>query len=270
MANGDALDFADPFCAASPCTITATGGTGIFSGATGSGTISLDVEDMGWTYTETDSGSILLTLAGGEGVTISPGSLQLQTALGTTPAVGGLAVNNLEAKSISFTAAASADSGSWLSVSPPSGTVAAGSRGALAVTANPTGLPLGVYNGQISVTFTGGAQTIPVIFVVGNSGAKLQLSQTGLSFRAVSGGPAPAPGLISVANTGVGTLAGLAATTSVTGSGPNWLQANIASGFAGQTSAIVTVLANPGSLPPGTYSAKSACLCLARPIPRKR
>jgi uncharacterized protein (TIGR03437 family) len=252
MANG-ALDFAGPACTSTTCTITATGGTGIFSGATGSGTISLDITTSGGSYTETDSGSIQLTLAGGQGVTISPGSLQLETALGTTPAVGGLVLNNQEATSISFTTAASADTGSWLSVSPASGTVAAGSTGALVVTANPTGLPLGVYNGQISVTFTGGAQTILVVFVVGNSGAKLQLSQTGLFLKAVSGGPSPAPGLISVANTGIGTLAGLTATASVTGSVPNWLQASIAPGFAGQTQTTVSVSVNPGSLPPGTH-----------------
>ncbi len=252
MASG-ALDFAGPACSQSPCTITATGGTGIFSGATGSGTISVDEKVSGGSYTETHSGSIQLTLAGGQGVTISPGSLQLQTASGTTPAVDGLVVNNLEANSISFTAAAGADTGSWLSVSPASGTVAAGSTGALVVTANPARLPLGVYNGQISVTFTGGAQTIPVIFVVGNSGAKLQLSQTGLFLKAVSGGPSPAPGLISVANTGIGTLAGLTATASVTGSVPDWLQVSIAPGFASQTQTTASVSVNPGSLPAGTH-----------------
>jgi len=114
-------------------------------------------------------------------------------------------------------------------------------------------MALGVYEGIINLDAGGIPIGVSVRLIVGDKGANLLLSETGESFVAAFGGAAPAAQTIQVQNTGAGDLTALTATTTVTGSGPNWLQASIAPGFAGQTTTPVTVTVNPGSLPAGTY-----------------
>jgi uncharacterized protein (TIGR03437 family) len=238
-----------------PVNYSISGGTGMFTGASGSLTgTSTYAYPTSTTETTTFTATGTITLAGGAGVTVLPPSLQVQTPAGT-PAASLIALNNQDGSSVNYSAAVDAPSTTpWLSVSPGSGTVNGGAAASLQVTMNPGGMALGVYQGQIDLNISGGQVQVPVTMQVGNQGAKLTLSQTGLQFLASAGGPSPATQTISAANTEMGDLSGLTATTSVTGEGPNWLQATIAPGFASQTTASVNITVSPGNLVPGTYS----------------
>ncbi len=237
---------------------TITGGTGIFTGATGTFQLILTPtsgSSASINYSATGSGTIDAPNAPG-GVSVLPTSLQLQAPQGISTALTAtLILNNQGLTAVSFTASVAATSKSdWLSVSPSSGSVPAGSTSSIQVTVNPSGLALGVYNRELELEISGGSIFVPVLLIVGDNGANLLLSETGASFLSQLGGSPPASETIQVQNTGAGDLSGLTATTSVTGSGPNWLHAAIASGFATQTSTPVTLSVDPGSLPAGMYS----------------
>jgi uncharacterized protein (TIGR03437 family) len=238
---------------------TITGGTGIFAGATGTfqyiySQVYCTAGCNSVTITFTGSGTIDAPNAPG-GLAALPSSLQLQAPQGSSaPVSKSLILSNQGLATVSFTVSAAVTSKTdWLSVSPPSGSVPVASSSSVQVTADPSGMALGVYEGQISVDAGGLPIGVSVRLIVGNKGANLQLSETGASFVAALGGSSPAAQTIQVQNTGAGDLSGLTATTSVTGSEPNWLHASITGGLAGQTQTAVTLTVEPGSLPPGPH-----------------
>lgn len=239
------------------CTGTITGGTGLFTGATGSYQVVNAAEYTSGgalVYAITGTGTIDAPNVPG-GVTVLPASLQLQVATGSNaPALGSVILNNQGLTNVNFTASASVSSApNWLSVSPASGAAPALSPSSLQVSANPSGLALGVYEGDVTVNESGVSILIPVRLIVGPLGAFLTLSQTGEFFQAAVGGVVPPAVPIQVTNTGAGTLTGLTATTTVTGPGPNWLHASIAPGFASLTQATASISVNPASLAAGMY-----------------
>jgi trimeric autotransporter adhesin len=237
---------------------TILGGTGIFTNATGSFQLTQTITNptpANNVVTTTLTGSGTIIEAAGGSVTELPSKLQLLSPKGSSmPVSQSLALSNTGSTAEPFTASASVTSKtSWLSISSSKGTVAAGGGASIQVTADPSGLAPGVYNGEVDLDISGGAVVVPVLFVVGNSGGNLQLYQTGASFVAAFGGPSPAAQTIDVLNTGIGTLSGLTAETMVTGSGANWLHATIATGFESQTQTTVTITVDPGSLPVGMH-----------------
>ncbi len=238
---------------------TITGGTGIFASATGSLQLTLaqvycTVGCNSVTVTLTGSGTIDVPNAPG-GLTALPASLQLQAPQGSSaPVSKTLILNNQGLAAVSFTVSAAVTSKTdWLSVSPPSGSVPAASSSSIQVTASPSGMALGVYDGELNLDAGGLPVGVSVRLIVGDKGANLVLPETGASFVAALGGSSPAAQIIQVQNTGVGDLSGLTATTSVTGSEPNWLQASIAAGFATLTQTAVSVSVDPGKLKPGIH-----------------
>jgi uncharacterized protein (TIGR03437 family) len=75
------------------------------------------------------------------------------TATGSTATTQTFVVTNGGQGTLNWAASASATSGgTWLSVSPATGSVLAGASGTMTVTANPSGLAAGDYYGQIQVT----------------------------------------------------------------------------------------------------------------------
>ena len=94
---------------------------------------------------------------------VTPASLSFNaTAGGSSPAAKTLSVSNSGGGTLNWTAAESA---SWLSVSPTSGTGA----GTITVTPSITGLAAGTYTTDVTVTAsgaTGSPKTIPVTFTV--------------------------------------------------------------------------------------------------------
>jgi uncharacterized protein (TIGR03437 family) len=150
---------------------------------------------------------------------------------------------------VAFTASASG--GSWLSVSPASGTTPA----SLSVSVNPTALSPGSYNGTITVTApgaTGSPQTVQVTLVVSSYITVTANNQTGtpsLSFTYQVGGTTPASQTLQVSSTAVPVVMFTVASSAI------WLSPGVTSGISINTPATLTVsVVNPSSLAAGQYN----------------
>ena len=147
---------------------------------------------------------------------------------------------------LSYTAAASG--GSWLSVTPASGTT----PGSASVSVSPASLAAGTYNGTITLTAAGasnGPQTVAVTLVVTAPqpppSGSLTASPTALSFRYARG---------SENNTGAQTVkvsSGTTAATFTTEVSAPWISVTPASGT---TPGSLTVSAQGSNMAAGTYT----------------
>jgi uncharacterized protein (TIGR03437 family) len=184
-------------------------------------------------------------------LTVSPTSLAFSfTSSGSNPPAQTVQVTG-NGGVLNFTAAAnSAVAGTnWLSVTPTTGTTPA----SLSISVNGAGLSPGTYIGTVTVTSPNAANspaTITVTLTVtsGTLTATPAPTAAGLTFTQPAGGAAPAVQTIAI--TGApGPLNFTASGTTTTGS--NWLTVTPASGT---TPGTVTVSANAGALPVGTYT----------------
>jgi len=166
---------------------------------------------------------------------------------GSAPASQMLALSSSSSTvtALSFTAAASVTSpagGSWLSVSPTSGTTPA----SLTVSAA-AGLAAGSYSGTVTVTSAGAGNplTVPVTL---NVLPNLVAAPTSVTFTYQQGGAQPGPQAVALSSSS-SSVAAVSFTTSVsTSSGGNWLSASATSGT---TPASITVSVNTSGLLPG-------------------
>jgi hypothetical protein len=113
----------------------------------------------------------------------------------------------------------------------------------------------GNYIGIVSVAFSPGSERfdVPVILAINSNAQNIGISQSGLTFRAVSGGGAPPAQSFSVFNVGTGAL-NFTATTSTLAGGAAWLSATPATGRSDATTApVVQVAVRPAGLAPGDY-----------------
>jgi len=101
----------------------------------------------------------------------------------------------------------------------------------------------------VSITFGGILSNVEKLPVLSNG---IILSQTGLTFNAVQGGPAPAAQSVTILS-GVGTI-NFSVSTSTFSGGP-WLSATPAAGTVqfGQPGVVIQASANPAGLSAGTY-----------------
>jgi uncharacterized protein (TIGR03437 family) len=91
---------------------------------------------------------------------------------GPAPAAQQVQVNTSSASAVSFNAAVTtADGATWLTVAPTSGTASGQTPGSLAVSVDPTGLPAGIYSGDVNVSIGALLQSVNVTFVVQPSGS---------------------------------------------------------------------------------------------------
>ena len=98
------------------------------------------------------STSVTLTV-GAPTISLTPASLTFTTKPGQSPAAQQITVRNTGNAPLSFSAAASTtNGGAWLTVSPVSGTVAAGGSTLLTVSVNSAALAAGTYSGRITVS----------------------------------------------------------------------------------------------------------------------
>jgi len=111
------------------------------------------------------------------------------TVAGTAPPAQ--AVNISGTSGISFAASAATTSGgSWLAVTPTSGTVS--STSALSIAVNTTGLAIGMYSGAVTVTSSGAAGSpavIPVTLNVVAAGPTISTVVSGASYSTTGFGP---------------------------------------------------------------------------------
>ena len=150
---------------------------------------------------------------------------------------------------LSFNAIATTVSGgSWLSVTPTSGTA----PGALSISVNGSGLTPGNYGGTVVVTApnaAGSPQTIQVALAV-NAGtiSASPAPSAGLTFTQAAGGSGPAQ-TITLTSTPVSVS--FTATATTAGSSGNWL---LVASATGSTPGSVLVSVNAASLAVGTYT----------------
>jgi len=186
---------------------------------------------------------VAFTVAGG-GVpfTVSPATLAFTyTQGGTLPAAQSLQI----AGSLSFTASAGSSGGTWLAVTPASGT----GNATLSVSVNPSSIAPGTYNGSITITPAGGpAQTVSVTLTV-SAAASLAATPNPLAFAYAAGNPPPAAQTVSV------TSVGAPVTFTATAASSGWLSLTQS---ASTTPATLSVTVNPAELGAGSYNGSIA------------
>ena len=176
-------------------------------------------------------------------IAVAPRSLQFAYAVGgTIPAAQTLQVTNSGGGTLSWSATTSA---SWLSVASPSGTAPS----TLSVLVSPTGLGAGTHTGSVQVLAAGASNSpvsVTVTLTVAPAPVSLAVSPQALTFNYTVGGAAPATQGILILNTGGGTLSWIASASAA------WVGLSSASGTA---PVVMSVSANPATLPAGSYSA---------------
>lgn len=167
-----------------------------------------------------------------------------------------LMVQNTGGGQLDFTVAAATNNGGpWLSASPSSGRALPGSPAIVTITANPLRLRTGTYTGTITVSAGAATSIVPVTITVSAVDQAILLSQTGLSFLAVSGGGIVPPRRFEVLNIGRGIVNWRVSTSTLSG-GQGWLTASPAAGSTNADAPIVPSVdarVNAAGLAPGPY-----------------
>jgi len=191
-----------------------------------------------------------VTVALPASLSVLPGSLEFRIqAGGTAPPAQSLRIENTGGSTLNWTAAAGTAIGSWLSISPSTGSTPA----SLQVGVNPSGLGAGSYSGSVTVRSSSAnvSVTAPVnLTISGSTAGVLLLSQTSLLFKAVQGGGAEPPQTFGVLNTGGGTLDWTVTTAA------SWISVTPTSGrsdYASTQIPLVTVSVDPAGLAAGFY-----------------
>src|SRR5271165_432437 len=188
----------------------------------------------------------------GSGVSVDPGGVTFSLTLGSTsPQSQLIAITNHATQAQTFSATTTG--GSWLSVSPSSGSAALGAT-TLQVTVDPTQLvAAGTYSGGVTIALGGKTYGTSVVATVSSGQQQIELSQTGFRFQAVASSVAALPSQsLLVFNGGSGSVNFTASAS--TASGASWLSVSPASGTAsGASSQVLTVKVNPTGLAGGDY-----------------
>jgi uncharacterized protein (TIGR03437 family) len=249
-------------------TANITGGTGAFEGAAGSFTYNLPGAGK--------SGVEQLTLTGSGAMLVSAGQLmqaQDQEVSTMEMTIEMLPATQMQQKfiidSVQTSAYTTVGAPSWVSVSPASGTVQAGTENALTVIVDSTNLSPGVYQGSFSIawapvssqqpalhipphTSAPAAQTVHVTAIVSSAPANLTLSQTGLQFLGAAGSPAPPQKSVTISSSGTAAIPFSTQVSTV--SGGNWLTVTSGSSqVSAGNPATLSIAADPSHLAPGVY-----------------
>jgi uncharacterized protein (TIGR03437 family) len=196
---------------------------------------------------------VVLTISANTTVSVSPTSLTFtQTQGGTAPAAQTLTLT-ASGGSTGFTASVTpVTGGTWLQVSPTSGTASASITATVLSSAST--LSVGSYTSNITITFVNSATpsiTIPVTLSI-VAAQTVTVAPTSLSFSYQVGSAAPATQTLNLTSTG-----GAVPVTISASSTPAWLSVSPASGSTGTTLAsplVVTVTVSPTSLTAATYN----------------
>ncbi len=176
----------------------------------------------------------------------NPSSLTFsyQSGSATPPSPATFAVSSSDASAINFTAAASG--GTWLSVSPTSGTSST-TANTLTLAVNPTGLAPGTYNDTVTISSSGASNkpTVAVTLAV-TSSVTLSASPARLTFSPRSNF---APQQVTVSSSGA-VVTFTVSTTILTPAGGNWLSASCPTNPC-TTPSVVTLPADRTSLTTG-------------------
>jgi uncharacterized protein (TIGR03437 family) len=188
---------------------------------------------------------VALNVSTNRSFNVTPLSLNFSAPFGGDPtATKPVALSTTDGSVVSFTAAASVTSGTWLRLDHTSGTT----PGTLNVAVDPANLSVATYSGQITISSPGlvSAVVIPITFKV-TAVASAAASPGSFSFTQVVGGAAPANQSLALTSTN-GVLS-FAISTSTNDMG-GWLTMNQ---YEGYTPANLAVKVSGGNLPAGTY-----------------
>jgi uncharacterized protein (TIGR03437 family) len=193
--------------------------------------------------------TVTLTVTGNTTVTATPASLAFTPAAGTTTPQTQTIQLSSSVTGVSFLVSSSTISGNWLSVVSNNNNTALPAT--LTVTANPTGLAPGKYDGTITVVTSGAQQplTIPVTLTIANA-ATIAVAPASLTFSATAGAGSAAPAAQTFQVTGSAANTTFSA-TAATNSGGSWLDVTPKSGTAPAT---LTVTVNQTGLAAGQYT----------------
>jgi uncharacterized protein (TIGR03437 family) len=148
-------------------------------------------------------------------LSVRPLALIFQGSTGGTASAQPLHIENGGGGKLTWTAEPSTDGGAWLSVSPRSGMLTAGTPADVQINVNLVGLTVGSYSGTITVqsTTANEIEMIPVRLIVSEPSGVLVISQTSMLFRTVQDGGASSPQTFGVLNDGIRPLDWKAETT---------------------------------------------------------
>ncbi len=190
-------------------------------------------------------------------VQVSPGELTFAGVYSQPPPAQkfiSVGVSQGCSSSLSWSAFAITNSGgNWLSVGPTGGVTPAYPS----VNVSTTGLKPGTYSGSVIFSWSGGTQTLPVTFIMGQPTAPIvSAAPATLPFSGIIGQAGPVPQkVITLSNTGGSTLTWHA--SAATAIGGAWLAITPVSGsLTSQQSASIAVTATLlKTLTAGTYTA---------------
>jgi uncharacterized protein (TIGR03437 family) len=244
---------ATPASGAMPSQVQVTADpTGLTSSATGHVTITaLGASPAAITV------AVNFTITGEAALSLASDTSVLSYAFvsGASAVTSQVSIRNLGSGSLGYSVASAVASGAgWLSVSPASGSATPNAPGVATVTITPGQLAAGTYTGTLTITGPAGTNpvTIPVSASVVAPATKLQITQAGITFRAIQGGGKPLSRSFACVNVGSGSMDWTAAVTSPT----PWLTISPSSGTVATPftdAAQVTVSVNPAGLAAGTY-----------------
>jgi trimeric autotransporter adhesin len=248
---------ASPATGVMPSSVRVTVNPSKLAAGSNRGTITITAPNARPT-TQTIQVTLTTTAPGAPSLSAKPTSLTFSYVQGSPAIAKSISVSNLGGGSLNFTAVAATNSGgSWLRVSPGSGTAAAFASTPVNITADPTAVgATGTFSGTVTLASTNPVQSIviPVTMTVTSVQQTILIPQSGLTFFAVQGGGAPPPQFFSVLNTGRGQMQ--FSTTPATLSGGSWLATFPANGLSDANSPLVPQVridVNPTGLTAGVY-----------------
>jgi hypothetical protein len=193
---------------------------------------------------------VTLTVNAGRLLLVSPDHIFATRPQGGAPGSRVVTVQNVGTGGTLLAWSASSNA-AWLTVSPTSGSLAAGETAALTLTGDPAGLLPGTYVGLVTVT--GNAPNSPqIVSVIGTITPvpEIDLTPKSLVFNVAQDGAAVSQ-TVTLDNVGGGPDLVYTTTESVP-----WLNVSPGSGsIPAGGSDTISVAALPGSLAPGTYTA---------------
>ena len=185
---------------------------------------------------------------------VSPQFLYFQMTQGSSaPASQAISVTNAGSGALNWAAGATtSNGGNWLTLSATQGAAPA----TITVSANPAGLPAGVYLGSIRFTDSATGASVPIVaaLTINPPATTILLSQSDFVFTATEGSQMPLRQILRILNIGQGALPWKLLPTIP--SGGRWLSLDQTSGSTTtdpSTAAPIGVLIDPFGLPAGNY-----------------
>lgn len=183
--------------------------------------------------------TLTVSPANGGDITTDTNSLSLTAQVGTQKQTGTITVSNATGglAPVLFNVATSA-SAPWLKASPAQ----AVTQSAVTITADPTGLAINTYQGQVTIMPAGGNPVMVNVSFTVEALPVISASRTSFTFTYLAGGDVPLAQAVQIS--------GGAFTAAVT-SGSDWLSVSPGSG---NTTSNLTMSVNPSSLSSGLHA----------------